>query len=157
MERWGKQACDRLAQNTLSRLVVIRNTQNDLPIKCSQVKSILCALLGPSTPVDIHFVKTPRIVKLHRQFFQDDNPTDCITLPYHSPFLLGEIFICPAAALTYVAKHGGDPYRETTLYLVHGILHLLGYEDTEPRKKNRMRRAEKKWITALEAKGLLLT
>jgi probable rRNA maturation factor len=43
-----------------------------------------------------------------------------------------------------------DPYRETILYLVHGLLHLVGYNDLEPKDKAAMRRKEKSCMRKLD-------
>jgi probable rRNA maturation factor len=49
----------------------------------------------------------------------------------------------------YTQKHGGDIGEEITLYLVHGFLHLLGYEDTTQDKRDEMKKHEKKWMNLL--------
>ena len=67
---------------------------------------------------------------------------------------LGDIFVCPAAALRYDPK---DPYKETLLYLVHGVLHLLGYDDIEPAAKRKMRKMERKCMDHLKQLRLIIT
>ena len=67
--------------------------------------------------------------------------------------ILGEVFISSNAAIDY-APH--DPYRELTLYLVHGLLHLLGYDDMEEEKETLMREAEDRHMHYLDEKGFLL-
>lgn len=89
-----------------------------------------------------YFVTKKRICELHSQFFQDPTLTDCITFPIDETH--GEIFICPRAAILYAREHGGDPHDETALYMIHGILHLLGYDDLNPSKRRAMRKNEKK-------------
>ena len=90
--------------------------------------------------VAIYFVGIRKITQLHAEHFQDPTPTDCITFPLNEQ-LLGEIFVCPKAAMNYNPKH---PYEETTLYIIHGLLHLLGYDDIDRKKRARMRREEKR-------------
>ncbi len=90
--------------------------------------------------VAIYFVGTRKITQLHAEHFNDPTPTDCITFPFDDQ-LLGEIFVCPKAALDYNPK---KPYEETTLYIIHGLLHLLGYDDIDSKKRARMRREEKR-------------
>lgn len=63
-----------------------------------------------------------------------------MTFPLDSSFL-GEFFICPKVAIEHNPQ---NPYEEITLYIIHCILHLLGYEDTETKKKALMRREEKR-------------
>ena len=69
-----------------------------------------------------------------------------ITFPLDQDFL-GEIFICPKTALLYNPQH---PYQETTLYVIHGLLHLLGYDDISSKERTIMRREEKKLMTLVK-------
>ena len=97
----------------------------------------------------VYFVTMKEICRLHDQFFNDPSPTDCITFPIDldpatADRYLGDIFIAPEAALAYP-----DPYEETTLYLVHGLLHLIGYDDLTPIEKKKMRRKEKSCMRRL--------
>ena len=59
------------------------------------------------------------------------------------PLTFGEIFVCPLAAIAYAKKQESRPYEETALYIVHGLLHLLGYDDLEEKAKKNMRKKEK--------------
>lgn len=63
---------------------------------------------------------------------------------------LGEVFVCPEVAIEYAQQRGLDPYLETTLYLVHGILHLIGYDDISPQERKKMRYQEKRCIHHLK-------
>ena len=75
-----------------------------------------------------------------------------------SPYrLLGDVFVCPKAALLYTEEKGGDPYWETTLYLVHGLLHLLGYDDKDDEAVTKMREAERRHMDHLKKTGALIT
>lgn len=109
---------------------------------------LLAYLKVKSDEVIIHLVSKPQICKLHADFFNDPSPTDCISFPMDNELgkegyrVLGEIFVCPAVALEYAEEHGKDPMDELKLYLVHGILHLLGYDDIKPKDRQKMRRME---------------
>jgi len=101
--------------------------------------------------VSIHFVDTKTICKLHDEFFNDPSPTDCISFPIDTAEdegykVLGEVFVCPETAVHYVAKNGGDVMQEIQLYVVHGLLHLLGYDDLTPQDRKVMRREEKRFL-----------
>lgn len=67
---------------------------------------------------------------------------------------LGDIFISPLAALRFDTAR---PYEETLLYLIHGILHLIGYDDIEPNAKRSMRKMEKKCMDHLKQLKLKIT
>lgn len=147
--------------------VSVSSRQNDLPLK-SQKKKIAqivsCVVESEKRicdEVSVFLISEKTICKMHKKFFNDPTVTDCISFPISDEedpgySHLGDIFVCPETAKKYVEKHGGDPFRETTLYIVHGLLHLLGYDDMDPISKRCMRRREKKYMKLLEDKGLLL-
>ncbi|HSX38824.1 MAG TPA: rRNA maturation RNase YbeY [Chlamydiales bacterium] len=62
---------------------------------------------------------------------------------------LGDIFVCPAAAVRFDPERA---YQETLLYCIHGILHLLGYDDRDPKKRRIMRKMEKRCMDHLYPK-----
>jgi probable rRNA maturation factor len=103
-------------------------------------KKVRCA------EVAIHFVSKKKICELHGLFFDDKSATDCISVPIDSPDCsapfshLGEVFVCPKVALEY----GGNPHQETLLYVIHGLLHLLGFDDVKSADRKKMRQEEKK-------------
>jgi len=141
------------------------NQQRDVAISTLSARPIVHYLLAAekraTDAVIIHFVSARKICALHEEYFQDPSPTDCISFPmdqeeedvYH---VLGEVFICPKIAREYAKSHKTDVYQETTLYLVHGLLHLLGYDDQEKADVRKMRRAEKRHMEAICALGILL-
>lgn len=89
---------------------------------------------------------------LHARYLGDPAPTDVITFP-GDPELgaAGEICICAEVARTYAKKHGRDFARELTLYLLHGYLHLAGFDDRDARARARMRRAERRGMQIIQA------
>lgn len=140
-------------------IVSVYNRQKDLKIGKSSaralVRSVLAHLKVDPQEVSLYFVSENEIQALHAQFFQDPTPTDCISFPLDESHL-GEIFVCPSVAIQYGMKHQIDPYVETSLYVVHGLLHLLGYDDLEPKLKRTMRKKEKSCMAHLYETGSLL-
>lgn len=107
----------------------------------------------------VHFVDTPTICKLHEEFFDDPSTTDCISFPMDDEDeegyrVLGDVFVCPETAQNYVKTSGGDLYHEITLYTIHGLLHLLGYDDIEEEDQKTMRSEEARYLKHVAAKGL---
>lgn len=117
--------------------------------------SVLGFLKVPFEEVSIYFVSEKKISKLHDLFFQDPSPTDCISFPVDETHL-GEIFVCPKVAIQYASKRGLAPYKETTLYIIHGLLHLIGYDDLEKKAKETMRKKEKSCMRHLERVNIFL-
>ena len=112
--------------------------------------------------VAIHFVDVERISTLHDQFFGDPSPTDCISFPLaetgdKSPYkMLGDVFVSAQAARDFIKESEGEFFEELSLYIVHGILHLMGYDDIEDADRKLMRQAEKRHLTHLKELGLLI-
>jgi probable rRNA maturation factor len=107
--------------------------------------------------VILHFVTEAKICALHKEFFDDPSPTDCITFPLDPPgqkkevyHVLGEAFLCPKTAIAYAKRLGISPEEELLRYVVHCILHLIGYEDTEPSLRRKMKRKESSCLKKLK-------
>lgn len=126
------------------------------------VFSLLEFLQIQTDEIQIQFITEKRISQLHALFFQDPSPTDCITFPIDSVtcksdryHLLGEIFICPKVAKQYAEKNHINPFEELCRYVVHGILHLIGFEDEKPDLRIPMKRKENACLKHLKQRGLL--
>ncbi|HRW58155.1 MAG TPA: rRNA maturation RNase YbeY [Chlamydiales bacterium] len=105
--------------------------------------------------VSIVFVDTKTIKEMHQIHFNDPTTTDCITFPIDEEDsldyqYLGEVFVCPETAITYAEKHSICPFDETTLYLIHGLMHLIGYDDIQEKDKEIMRKKEKYYMQLLK-------
>lgn len=141
----------------------IFNEQQDVQIDPSLFEQIAKEVLDlegqKADEVTINFVSTEKISELHQQFFNDPSTTDCISFPLDSAEeeyrVLGEIFVCPATALDYSKKHQINVHEEITLYVIHGLLHLMGYDDIEVKDRKMMRLAEKKHLENLYEKKII--
>lgn len=101
------------------------------------------------------FLTDPALAQLHADFLADPTPTDVITFEGDpTQGTAGEICVSVDAAIREVGPRR-DFSAELTLYLVHGWLHLVGYDDLQPAKKRRMRRAEAKAMKLLRDAGAL--
>jgi probable rRNA maturation factor len=105
----------------------------------------------PPGELSIALLGDAELARLHGRFLGDPSPTDVITFtgdPGHG--LAGEVCVSVDAAARRVGRSRAALSREITLYVVHGWLHLAGYDDLRPAKKRAMRRAESR------AMGILL-
>jgi len=101
--------------------------------------------------LSVVFLDDARISRLHADFMEDPTPTDVITFPGDpSMEFAGEICVSIDHAEAFSQRKGTDFSRELALYLVHGYLHLAGYDDIRPEWKRRMRAAEKKALSWLD-------
>jgi len=106
----------------------------------------------PAGELSLVFLTDPALARLHADFLDDPTTTDVITFE-GDPALgsAGEICVSADTAAAYAKKHRRDFATELTLYLVHGWLHLAGYDDLQPAKKRLMRRAEARALRLLAA------
>lgn len=100
------------------------------------------------------FLNDRELAQLHADFLDDPSPTDVITFEGDLG-TAGEICVSVDMAAAKAAEHGQPFSAELTLYLVHGWLHLLGYDDLVPARKRRMRAAEKRALATLREADLL--
>jgi probable rRNA maturation factor len=147
------------------RLVRVANRHCRLRLARGAVAGVLRALdadagkLGGSCPVGemgVAFLSDAALARLHGQFLKDPSPTDVITFegdPTHG--LAGEICVSVDAAMRVGGRTLPRFSRELTLYIVHGWLHLAGYDDLRPVAKREMRRAEARAMRILETRRAL--
>ncbi len=107
---------------------------------------------APPGELSVVFLTDSALARLHADFLADPTITDVITFE-GDPLLgtAGEICVSADTADTFAAAHDRDFSEELTLYVVHGWLHLAGYDDLQPRKKRRMRAAEARAMKLLAA------
>lgn len=107
-------------------------------------------LTAPSGELSLVFLTDAALAQLHADFLDDPTTTDVITFEGDATLgVAGEICVSADTAAAFAKKHRGDFSTELTLYVVHGWLHLAGYDDLQPAKKRIMRRAEKRAMELL--------
>ena len=141
-----------------ARKTLLRNKCPGFKYSAAQVRSAICALdlrgpfPAPPGELSVVFLDDRGISKLHLDFMDDPTPTDVITFPGLAEMDSGgEICVSVEHAFHYARRKSLDFQKEVTLYLVHGYLHLAGFDDLNPAAKRRMRRAEKKAMIFLES------
>ena len=110
----------------------------------------------PGGELSLVFMTDKALARLHDDFLQDPSVTDVITFE-GDPTLgtAGEICVSADRAAAYARENGREFSTELTLYLVHGWLHLAGYDDLQPHLKRRMRAAEARAMKLLQAADAL--
>lgn len=86
--------------------------------------------------VGVAVVSDRVIARIHRDFMDVPGATDVITFEH------GEIVISADTAAAQAAAHGHGVFEELALYIVHGLLHLNGFDDIDPRDRLRMHRVQ---------------
>ena len=98
--------------------------------------------LRKSGEVSVWLISDRRIALLHRKFLRRSGPTDVLTFQH------GEIFISVDTAQRHARAFGNSLVRELKLYIVHGLLHLHGFDDQTPSKAHKMKAAQEKILRA---------
>jgi probable rRNA maturation factor len=128
------------------------NQQQRWPVKLSQLQSALRSVMEGegirSADVSLAVVDDPTIHRINRQFLQHDEPTDVISflLEQDGDRLDGDILISADTAAHSADDFGWNLADELLLYAIHGMLHLVGYDDLSPAKKRVMRQKERQYL-----------
>jgi probable rRNA maturation factor len=114
----------------------------------------------PPGELSLVFLTDRALAQIHADFMDDPTPTDVITFEGDATAgLAGEICVSADTAARFVqldraprsAERQAQFAAELALYVVHGWLHLAGYDDLQPAKKRRMRAAEARAMKLLRA------
>lgn len=133
--------------------VTLRNRQRLRPVATARLKKLaqdaLDLLQAGHDNLSLVLVDDPTIQRLNRDFHQTDAPTDVLSFDYGGGEL--EVIVSVERAVAVAGRYRSTPSRELALYIVHGILHLHGYDDLTPSQRRRMRAAERRLLLALDA------
>jgi len=103
----------------------------------------------PQADVSILLVDEQTMTDYHVRFMDEPGPTDVLSFPMDElrpprddedpPMgLLGDVVLCPAVTARQAADNGRTADEEAEYLLVHGLLHLLGFDHAEPEEKRVM-------------------
>ncbi|MFT3883416.1 MAG: rRNA maturation RNase YbeY [Gemmatales bacterium] len=133
--------------------VSVANQQEALELDFARIKAVARAVLQGEGITDgkvtLAFMTDTAIHALNKRFLDHDEPTDVITFPYSSKPLHGDLAISTDTAISAAAERGHEPHEELLLYVIHGILHLVGYDDTSDKKRTEMRKKEAEYLKQL--------
>jgi probable rRNA maturation factor len=95
--------------------------------------------------LSILLVTAEHIRRLNSHFAGDDHATDVLAFPMmeddeEEALLLGDVVVCPKVAQGNADRAGISLSRELDMLVVHGTLHLLGYDHQDQQGKRRMER-----------------
>jgi rRNA maturation RNase YbeY len=116
----------------LNRVRAIRAVRAAL--RAEKVRAGQVTVIGISDPV---------CRRMNRRFLGHDYPTDVISFPLGPAGVLeGEVYVNLDRAHVQARAYRVTPGHEATRLVIHGTLHLAGYDDRTPAKARRMRRRE---------------
>lgn len=137
--------------------ISVRNLQRTLAVRvidleefaaralrdCMQLHKRKPANLTGLHEIFVWLVSDRRMATLHRQFLNQRGPTDVLTFQH------GEIFISAETARRQAQVFRSSLARELRLYIVHGLLHLHGFDDRTQADAQKMEEAQEKILLQL--------
>jgi len=135
-------------------IIEIANLQKHYQIKKSKIKGAVEEVLGKEGKVanlSLAFVDNNQIKKLNKRYFDSDEVTDVIAFPLSNQknVISGEIIVSVETAVDTAGKGRFNIEGEILLYVVHGLLHLLGYRDDNREDSKSMHDKESRILKSL--------
>lgn len=141
--------------------------EQDLAINLMALRRIAVGVLQaegfpPDTELSVTLVGDARIGEMNQRFLGRDGPTDVLSFPLSDlrpgvpppsksaspPFSLGDVVISPAYVKRQAEEYEVEMGDEMALMLVHGILHLMGYDHEQDDDAESMEERERVLLAA---------
>lgn len=105
--------------------------------------------------ISIAVLDDAAIRELNREYLDHDWATDVITFPLEDEdtLLEGEIIVSRETADRESANHSWSGDEELLLYVIHGMLHLVGFDDTNDEARAEMKIAERDYLVRFQVPG----
>jgi rRNA maturation RNase YbeY len=132
------------------------NTESKLKVKKRTVKNIILALANEfgikDIFIEVNFVSSDTLLRINKKYLHHNYRTDIITFDYSNErnILDGEILISLEDAWKNSKSYKVSFDNEVMRLVIHGILHLLGFDDITNYKRKKMKALEDKLINKLE-------
>jgi probable rRNA maturation factor len=130
-------------------IVHIADEQTRLPTDAVRLRDAIRGVLEEAgvtrAQISLALVDDPTIHDLNRRFLDHDEPTDVLafTLERAEDHLHGEVVVSTDTAASSAPQYGWSAADELLLYVIHGALHLVGFDDRKPADLSEMRRRER--------------
>ena len=158
VERRGSKV-ERHQQHVLTFNNRQRAKRINIPLLRRITLFVLREQLGMSKhELGFHLVDGNEMARVNEQFLRHTGSTDVITFDHaeepqkNAPVLHGEVFISISDAMVQAKKFGTTWQSELIRYVIHGLLHLRGFDDLEPKLRREMKREENRLVRMLEGK-----
>ena len=136
--------------------VEVTNNQTRIPVDdkqlCEAVRIILSEKAIADAQISVAVVDDATIAELHQRFLGKDEPTDVLSfvLERDENSLEGEVVVSAETAEITAKWYDWPTEHELLLYVIHGTLHMVGYDDGTPEQRAGMRKAELAYLARLE-------
>jgi len=132
--------------------IEINNRQDahevDASALASAARHVLTAEGIAAGTISLAVVDDPTIHELNRRYLDHDFATDVLSFPLETDgdSLQGEVVVSADTAAQSAARYGWSTGDELLLYVVHGLLHLVGHDDATDEDRRDMRALEQKYL-----------
>ena len=140
-------------------MIELLNRSGRLPrgVRAGRIKSAAekTAKFGgaPGKYACVMLVKDEGIRRLNRKYFGRNRATDVIAFPMEDEYLLGDVAVSVDTAKRQCRAYGNTVERELMTLAVHGMLHLLGYDDSTAKRRAEMDKTAEKMLESLRKGG----
>lgn len=102
--------------------------------------------------IEVVFIDEDEIININKEHLQHDYVTDIITFHYHDKDepIEGTLFCCAQRIAEQAVEFESNPETEFIRIIIHGLLHLCGYEDSNADEKSRMTELENEYLKQLD-------
>jgi probable rRNA maturation factor len=136
--------------------IAIASPQEIVPLDRARLREVVRTVLDGErihdAEISLAFVDNPTIHRLNQRYLQHDEPTDVLSFPLseaNAAKLAGELVIGVEVALAQAQERGHEVQTELALYVIHGLLHLCGYDDHDDADRQAMRQRERHYLSLL--------
>jgi len=144
-----------MAPGTVKPIVNISSTQRAMRVPRKKLTELVAFVaVSEGTAVcegDIAVVASAEIAAMNRRYLGHAGPTDVLSFDMSdsgSRGISAQIVVCGDVAVKQARARGLGQQRELMLYVVHGLLHLMGYDDQSPRGAAKMHAREDEILEA---------
>jgi probable rRNA maturation factor len=135
-------------------MVQIADRQNCLPLDRRLLRRAVTRVLRDAkvrkASISLAVVDDDTIARLNWQYLRHRGPADVLSfLLDDRDGLEGEVIVGAETALRAAPRYGWPPHDELLLYVIHGMLHLVGYDDRTPRQQAIMQQREREILEGL--------
>lgn len=103
-----------------------------------------------SIALSVVFIDDSRTISMNREYLRHRGSTDVLSFTLEvSPLLEGEVYVNLDRAREQASAYEVTEQEEITRLVVHGTLHLLGYDDGTPASRRRMKSREDRYVSNL--------
>ena len=138
-----------MATHQRIRRILIADLQDAVPLPMAKFKRLASRVIAReklgSGDLSIAFVDRATMRRINRQFLKHDFDTDVLAFPLDG-LLIGEIVISTDYAEKEAKRRKIPVMEEISRYVVHGILHLAGYDDHTPAAKSKMWKRQESYL-----------